>query len=253
MREIVLNEVSLADALLMGDRVLNDYRRAFSLIARYDVQVDGLPKEEVVQHLKDYGASVYPKLSPDRVGQLARYYAENGSMYKLSNLSGVPIFQEELDVILLLPTKKAICVSFALLALAKLDTMREPEVNYWVSGDRWTEIAKRANVSATEYEVGLLLHPLQQAGHLELAKRVDNCSVRPTFVADAESEPTLFLNDADYQDLGYALRAHLGEPFSRCEECGHWIRQSKQRNRRFCDGCAAESKLRAQKKYNSKR
>lgn len=244
MRDIILNEVSKASALLSGDTKVDDVKVAISLIARYDVQAAGIDKVDAGAHVRQVARKLFPDVPAARIDRLVEYHVAHAEEFPLCTMSGVPITQWELDVVLGREGIRAKCLTFALLALAKYDTMRYPGVNYWYSGERWNELAMRANLTLNEDDMCRIINRLWRDKFVGYAERVDNCSMHVLF-ADTDGEPVMMLNDQDFKDLGHCLRAYLGEKYSRCEDCGRWIKQSKNGRRRFCNDCAGDNHKKA--------
>lgn len=240
MKDIILNEVSKASALLAGETKVEDVKTAISLIARYDVQAAGIDKDTAAGHVRQVAKKLFPDVPMARIDRLVDYHVSHADERPFTIMEGVPITQKELDVVLERDGIRAQCLTFALLALAKFDTMRFPSVDYWYSGERWNEMMKRANLTLSEDDMCHILHLLYKDELIGLAERIDNLSLHVLF-ADPDGEPVMMLNDQDFRDLGYCLRAHLGEKYTRCEECGRWIKQAKNGRRRFCDDCAADN------------
>ncbi len=238
MKDIVLNEAERGAELLRAGRGLEDLRASISLVARYDVQAAGIAFEEAVRHVADYAKKAFPEVHPSHIDGIVPHYVRQAEKYPLSRIAYVPITEAELVAIGDFEDRKVRCLAFSALALAKYDTMRFEGVDYWIRGDRWGEVMRRANVEVPKAELGKFLHTLYAAGLLGASQRVGNCSIRVQF-ADVDGEPILRLTDPDFKDLGYAYRAYEGEPFRRCAECGRWIRQAKNGRKKYCDNCSA--------------
>ena len=237
MRDIILNEAAKASDLLAGKAKMEDVRSAISLIARYDIQAAGIKPESAAGHARQVVRKLFPQLPPKYVDRYVEYYVAHAADYPLSKVDGVPITQTELDAVNSCAGIRCKCLAFTLLALAKLDTVRHPDVNYWVSGDRWNEIQRRANLTLSEDDMCYMIHDMYAAGLIGLSERVDNCSMHVLF-ADAGGEAVMTLQEADYKDLGYCFRAYVGEKYIRCGECGRWIKQAANGRKRFCSDCA---------------
>ena len=245
MRDIILNEAAKAADILSGKAKLDDVKAAISLLARYDVQAAKIDANTTKKHLKQVVKSLYPNVANARADRLIEHYVNHAHEYPLHTLNGVPITQAELDIVVEQNGVRAKCLTFALLALAKLDTIKYPAVDYWYSDKRWNELMKRANLTLCEDDMCHIIHLLYKNGHIGLAKRVDNCSMHVLF-ADTAGEPVMILNEQDFMDLGYCLRAYLGEKYTRCEECGRWVKQRQRgKPRRFCDDCSSENHKRS--------
>lgn len=238
MKDIVLNEVARGAELLSSCGRLDDLRASISLVARYDVQAAGVEAAEAVRHVTDYAKRAFPEVLPAHIDSIAPHYVANAHTFPLSRIDSVPITQAEMDTIGSLSGGRLQRLAFSALALAKYDTMRFPDVDYWIRGDRWSEVMRRANLIVSRDELRLLFHELYVAKLIGASQRVGNNGIHVLFVAP-DSEVALSLTDPDYKDLGYTLRAAQGEPYRRCAECGRWIKQAKNGRKKYCGGCAA--------------
>lgn len=242
MRDIILNEAVCAERLLANNETLEDVKSTLSLLARYCVQVLELDTNTTKQLLRDFADKNYREVSLHYLEGKITYYTENKARVPLIHIDYVPITESELVAIAMLETVRLQCIAFAALALAKLDTMKYPDMDFWLTGDRWGEVARRANITVSDRDLAYEFGHMKQAGMLELPKRIDSCSLHLMYASPLDAEDVVMkLSDQDYKDLGYALRAYWGEPFVKCQECGRWIRQAKNGRRKFCDDCAAES------------
>lgn len=252
MKDIVLNESVKASALIAGTTKVEDVRTAVSLIARYDVLAAQIPPAEAAAHVKQIAKSLFPGKRVSEYENYVNYCVTHASERQLVRIDSVPITQKELDFICSIDSIRAKCLFFSMLAVVKFETMRCSAVNYWLSGDLRHEVVRRANLGITDNEMADMCFPLIDAGHLAFPKRFDSCSLHVLYV-DPEGDPVLNLNEQDFHDLGYCLRAYLGEPYTRCEECGRWIKQAKNGRRRFCNDCAADNQRAIDRKYRSKK
>lgn len=243
MKDIVLNEVARGAELLSGCGRLEDLRASISLVARYDVQAAGVGVTEAIRHVSDYAKRAFPEIHPNYIDDIVPHYVRNAHTVPLSKIESVSITQKELDAVCALSNPQSQRLAFSALAIAKYDTIRFPDVNFWIRGDRWGEIMKRANIAESRPALRLLFHDLYKAGLIGTSTRVGNNSIRVLF-ADQTNEAALNLTDPDFKDLGYALRAAQGEPYRRCAECGRWIKQAKNGRKKYCDSCASDNQKR---------
>ncbi len=253
MRDIVLDEVEKAKRLIDRVETLDDTRYTLSLIARYDMQIAGMDMDATCTHLWDYADRVYKNLSLNYLDQYITYYSQHAADCPLTSIEFVPITRTELDTIGALETTKLQCIAFAALAMVKYDTLRYPAVDYWLNGNRRGELVKRANVSMSDKDLAYECHKLYRDRLIGLSKKIDNCSLHILYTSPPDAEDVAIqLGDQDFKDLGYTLRAYWGEPFIRCQECGRWIRKSKNGRRKFCESCAANNQRTLNKEYMKK-
>lgn len=242
MKDIVLNEVARGAELLSSCGRLDDLRASISLVARYDVQAAGVDTAEAVHHVAEYAKRAFPEVHPEHIDSIVPHYVANAHTFPLSRIDCVPITRAEMDTIQTLESKRLQRLAFSALAIAKYDTMRFPDVDYWIRGDRWNEVMRRANLMLSGDELSLLFHELYVSKLIGASPSFSD-SIRVLFAAP-DDEVVLSLADPDYKDLGYALRAAQGEPYRRCAECGRWIKQAKNGRKKYCDTCAADNQKR---------
>ena len=240
MRDIVLNERAKAEALLAGTGKVEDLRTAVSLIARYDVLATQIPPDEAAAHVKQIVKGLFPDRHLAEYESYVDYCVNHAENRPLIFIDSIPITQKELGVGCSCEGIRAKCLAFSLLAVAKFETMSFPPVNYWVKQQHFHEVIHRANLSIALTDMADMCHPMYVAGKVEFPKRFDSCSLHVLY-ADPDGEPVMKLNEQDYRDLGYCLRAYLGEKYTRCQTCHRWVKQAKNGSRRFCNDCAADN------------
>lgn len=156
----------------------------------------------------------------------------------MSEMTLVPITQQELDTVKSRKGVREQCIAFALLAEAKRLTLEVPERNFWVNGEYRTGVIAKADLTIHEEEMALMIYRMKCDGLVGLARAIDNCSMHVLFT-DPDGEAVMILDDNDFEHLGYCWRAHAGEPYTKCQRCGCWIKQEgRGKPRRFCKACA---------------
>lgn len=238
MKDIILNEAAKASALISGTTKVEDLRTAVSLIARYDILAAQIPAVEATAHVRQVVKGLFPARRVAEYENYVTYCVENAVARPLIRLDHVPITKKELDAVCSCDGVRAKCLAFAMLAIAKFETMRYEPMNYWIAHDGFYETIRRANLTLNASDVAAICRQLKLGGKIAFPYRRDSLSVHVLF-ADPDGELVMQLNEQDYHDLGYCLRAYLGEPYTRCEECGRWVKQAKNGRRRFCGDCAA--------------
>lgn len=243
MKDIILNEVAKASALISGNAKVEDLRTAVSLIARYDILAAQIPAAEAAAHVKRVAKRLFPARRVAEYENYIAYCVENAASRPLIRMDCVPITQKELDAVCSCDGIRAKCLAFAMLAISKFETMRYEPINYWIAHDGFYETIRRANLTLSASDVAAICRQMKLDGKIAFPYRRDSLSVHVLFV-DPDGKPVMQLNEQDYYDLGYCLRAYLGEPYTRCEECGRWVKQAKNGRRRFCSDCAADNQRR---------
>lgn len=243
IQRIVLNEIDMAHKLLNGDVHYDDPYEAVKLIARYDRQIMEYNQADTASHIKTFVEEHYPDTPVcARIWKSLDAYAEHGGQYRLNDMEYVPMYQEELGAVMRLPNCTVQCFAFAFLAVSKYESLRSKNKDGWISGDRWGEIAQRADVTLGKDEKYLAVHELIENGFIQLGDGVMNISAKP-LVRMNDGTPVIQLTTPDYEDLGYCYRQYLGENFTRCLECGRWVKQPRTgRPHKYCNVCSAISR-----------
>lgn len=253
MKDIILNEAAKASALISGTSKVDDLRTAVSLVSRYDVLAAQIPPAEAAAHTKKVVKRLFPARQVTEYENYVSYCVENAAARPLISIGEVPITQKELDTVCSCDGIRAKCLAFSLLAIAKYETMRYEPMSYWISNERFFETIARANLTLSGTDTAMICRQLKLSNKIAFPYRRDSLSVHVLF-ADQDGEPVMRLNEQDYRDLGYCLRAYLGEPYARCEECGRWVKQKKRGvSKRFCEDCAADNHRLVMKEYQRKK
>ena len=246
MKDIILDEAAKASGLISGTTRVDDIRTAVSLVARYDILAARIPPEEAIPHVKQVVKKLFPARKVAEYENYLQYCVENAEARPLVKIDGVPITQKELDAVMSCDGIRAKCLAFTMLAIAKFETARYDQVDYWIANDRFYETVRRAGIAMSSSETNAICRQLKLNRMIAFPHRRDSLSVHVLFV-DLGGEPVMTLCEQDYHDLGLCLRAYMGDPYKRCEECGRWIKQAKNGRKRFCSDCAADN----QKAINS--
>lgn len=153
----------------------------------------------------------------------------------LVKIDNVPITVNEILTIQNIVGKEMQRLAFTLLCLAKYRNISNSNNNDWINY-KYRDIFRMANVRATIKEQCLMIHDLKSLGLIRMNKIVDNLSINVCYVDKTDAEIAIHVKD--FRNLGYEYQMYCGENFSHCEMCGIAMKQSKQRNRKFCESCA---------------
>lgn len=250
-----MNEVKKAEDLISCGDTLGDIKSTMSLLARYDIQHCGMSPDAAYSHVLAFTQKVYPEVGRGYINARLEYYIAHAADFPLSEIDYIPITSAEMESLAVLDGIRIKCLAFTALAVSKHDAYICPDTNYWIRGDRWGELVRRANLTLTGDDTALMFHRLYVNNMIAKQNRINGSSIQVLFAdTNGVGEEVMRLVDADFYDLGYRLKAYYGERFFRCEECGRWVKQAKNGRRRFCNDCAADNHAKtALKSYHRKK
>ena len=233
---IVLNEKEYAEECLKKKSVDNKPYFTLLTIAKYYHTCLGYKRKKIIELLTDFLSACYPKYECNKTvwNENIETIAKNAGKYKLYEIDGIWITENELKTIDGLHNKVLERLAFTLLCLAKLGNIKNKKNNGWVNYDA-KEIFTLARIScsvANRYE---RLGKLHELSLLEFPRRIDNLSCRVTYIDD-DSERKLFISD--FRELGYEYLKYKGENYIRCCECGRLTKNNKYGNKKYCSDCA---------------
>lgn len=235
---IVLNETTWVEEALkspeFGDQPFERFRR----IARYYLD-SGYTDDEVRDKLDMYLIMCDPTASLVKWADFLDNALSIAKRRALVDVNEVTVTKSEMDILETIKQKQARRLAFTLLCLAKYWTAVNQQQDYWVA-DSDSEIMKLANIKTSVKKQSKMFHDLYEMGLLEFSKRVDNTSVRVTFVDD-ESEPVLHIDD--FRNLGYQYMQYTGVDCVQCDNCGLIMRAPSGtggRPLKYCGRCAVE-------------
>ena len=233
---IILNEKEYAEECLTKYELNTKPFHTLSILAKYYYHYKGYRKKKITALLTEYIERCFPEYRNNKLmwEDTIEKLAKNAKKYKLHEIDGVSITSDEMDVIDALNDEVLKRLAFTLLCLAKLGNLRNPNNNGWVNNDT-KEIFDLARVSCTSENRYIDLGILGNLGLLEFPKRLDNLSVRITFIKP-ESKEVLFVRD--FRELGYEYLNYKGGNFTRCERCGRLFRNNKRKDKKYCTKCA---------------
>jgi hypothetical protein len=90
------------------------------------------------------------------------------------------------------------------------------------------------------------LKQLMNLGYLEYAKKVNNKSVRVTYIDNEIKAEDIVINLEDFRDCVLAYLKWKGENIINCEGCNRLI-YSTATNKKYCKDCAKEMQLQWQR------
>ena len=240
---IVLNERIFAEECIRKNNMNGKPFDVLIIIANYYYSHCGFKKDNLTDKLRQFfvnsDSATYFK-NQRYWDDTIEYIVRNTGSYPLHEIDGVWITAKELETIKQVNSDSYKRLLFTLLCLAKLNKLRNPQNDYWVNND-YKEIFRLARVTCKKDERYRMIGKLHKDGYIEIAKRIDNLSVRVLFVDDKTifdvSAGDLFVSD--FRELGYEYLYHNGGNFIRCAECGILTRNNKRGTKKYCSNCAS--------------
>ena len=240
---IVLNERIFAEECIRKNNMNGKPFDVLIIIANYYYSHCGFKKDNLSDKLRQFfvnsDSATYFK-NQRYWDDTIEYIVRNTGNYPLHEIDGVWITAKELETIKQVNSDSYKRLLFTLLCLAKLSKLRNPQNDYWVNND-YKEIFRLARVTCKKDERYRMIGKLHKDGYIEIAKRIDNLSVRVLFVDDKTifdvSAGDLFISD--FRELGYEYLFATGGNFIRCAECGVLTRGNKNGTKKYCCECAS--------------
>lgn len=235
MAMIVLNEKEYAEECLKNKTIDGKPFYTLSILAKYYYHCFGYKKKKITELLIDFMEKAYPRYSCNKAmwNETIEKIAKNAGKYTLFEINGVWITEAELETIANIHNIVLEKLAFTLLCLAKLGNIKNSKNNGWVNNDD-KEIFSLARISCSATKRDEKISDLYEMSLLEFPKRIDNLSVRVTYVND-DSKKMLFISD--FRELGYEYLKYTGNiHYTRCRECGRLFKINM-RNKIYCPIC----------------
>lgn len=233
---IILNEKAYAENCLKNKEIdQNNPFLSLSIIAKYYYHSLGYRKKKIEQCLTEIAENsiISKKYTRSMWENYIEQIAKNAGKSNLCEVDGVWITSKELETIKQINDAVLERLAFTLLCIAKFNNIRNPNNTGWVNNSA-KEIFNLARISCTVKERYMNLGSLGSLGLLEYPKRIENLSVRVTYI-DPDGEKVLFVSD--FRELGYEYMNYCGGNFTRCCECGKLFRSRKNGSIRYCRNC----------------
>lgn len=148
----------------------------------------------------------------------------------------VPIYENELKVIELLPNDRQKKLMFTFFALA-----RYMNCDGWINkktSKGISEVFKLANVTLTSDKRNELLHELYSNGYISLCKKVDNLNIK----VQLDDSGEIVYKVMNFNNLGNQYIGNFKKGYKQCKCCGKKIRikSDKDYSTKYCDKCSYE-------------
>ena len=199
--EIILNEREYAERCIKERYVDEKPFRTLSILAKYYFYVHGFKRKKITELLTEFMENSYTRYSANKASwdESIDKIAKGAGKYTLYEIDGIWITQAELNKIGSIGDQSLEKLAFTLLCLAKLSNTKNPNNTGWVNNEA-KEIYELARVSCSVNQRYINLNKLGMLGLLEFPNKIDNLSVRVTFI-DNNSDKVFMVSD--FRELGY--------------------------------------------------
>ena len=164
---------------------------------------------------------------------------------KLKDITNVPIYQSEYDIIKSCGDNKHQKLLLTLYVMARWNN----DTSGWTSNKCKTlNIKKSANLNCTNRELDALFHDLLVDGYIKTTFKADKfCYQMQSFETD-KNQP-IVLNFTSFDNLGNTYMASKDNEHIICSCCGKLIRRTSPRMK-YCKKCAEKIHREQDKKYH---
>ena len=232
---IVLNEREWAENAIVNRQLGHSPVETLSRVARYYYQCEGYKKRDVKKKVSDFLLQCDPGVILVKWEETIDRLARTADRYKLIELDGVDITEEELRIVSSLDGKQMQRLAFTLLCVAKYWDAAQPSNNGWVNtSDK--DVMNMANIKTSIRRQSLMLHEMKKAGLIRFSKRVDSLNIQVKFI---RPDSPVKIHIEDFRNIGNQYQLYCGDPFIKCAMCGLTIKKKNNRQK-YCPDCAAE-------------
>lgn len=203
------------------------------LLARYYKQIVGLKKPDINKKLHNLMEQLYPGYIKANWEEVIDKAVQTSKKRPLINIDGIPVTQDELDIVDALPNIKLRRLAFTMICVAKYFNELRDTNNGWVNLAP-KDIFILANVNASCRVQAELYAELTDAGIITYSNRAGSDNAKVQILS--KSPGVLVVKDM--RNLGYEYMKYKGEPYFHCKRCGILTKQNKQHNRKYCPDCA---------------
>lgn len=235
---LILNEEKYAKDLYDGNiqdvkSIMAKIRYVTRYLVHSELKSDDEAYRETVRWLErnhnNFDESSYSNVISDAV--------KAADKYPFYIIDHIKITQSELDIISSLNNLRAEKILFALLCMAKQQSMANGFTNGLVKYSM-TDLCKAARVSVPADDREYILYEIVQRGLLGYPKKNNTQCLIVNFI-DC-NEVALELDEDDCRELAYVYLnwKNGGKGYTKCQRCNRWMKQSKTKPKKYCEDCA---------------
>lgn len=157
----------------------------------------------------------------------------------------IPIYENELKFISLLPNDKQKKLMFTFFAVA-----RYMDCDGWINkktSKDISEVFRLANVNLTSDKRNELLHELYSNGYITFGKKVNNLNIKVSLDGSGE----IGYKIKEFNNIGNQYIGNFKKGYKQCKKCGRIIKITGTNNQ-YCKKCVKEKQLEWQRKSMKK-
>ena len=203
--DIILNELKFADKIAQEGPGNLKPAEAVRLLAGRCLKLN-FAEIETWEYIETYLKCHYGQWSRLKLNQTIAAGIKSVRRYPLTELSGIPVYQSELDTISSLPDIRTKRLAFTLLCLSRYADSINKNNNSWVNRES-CQIFKLSGIQTTIRNQSLMLKYLIDQKLIGTTKQIDNTNIQVLFLRP-EGAPILTLTDMN--QLGYEYMLYTG-------------------------------------------
>ncbi len=231
----ILNEYKYAKKVISEHIMTDKPSEILSILARYYRHKENKSNKEIYDLLDDYMKNYYPNYNKVKWTITLDKQVKDSKKYILTEIDGINITQNEINIIKSVNKPRVERILFALLIFAKYNNLKNSINNNWTNR-KFSEIFKLANVNMTQKQQCEVIYELKNLGLINLSKKVDNLNIQVNYI-DNNSDIVLHINSFD--NLGYEYMFYIKQKgFIRCDDCNKIVKvNNKDTNTTRCKEC----------------
>lgn len=233
--EIILNEKDYIAELINKRELGKKPHITLCQIARYYRQVDGFSKKETKAKLETFILQCDPGASLVSWSNTIEYAVKTAMKYKLTEISGVDITEEEMKVCESLEGVQRQRIAFTLLCMAKYWNAVNPKNDNWVNAQD-KDVMNCAGAKTTSKRYCQFLYEMGNADLIGFSKKIDNLNIKVNYV---HNESPVVYRVTDFRNIGNQYMMLHGGGYMQCKQCGLVIRRKNNRQE-YCDSCSSQ-------------
>lgn len=230
---MVLNEKEYAIKVLETHHLTEDITSTLFILAKYYHQILNYETTIIIEKLDNFMCKVYMDYNKVSWLKLFERSIKSAQKYKLIEVDYIPITENELSTIKMIPSEQEKRVVFSMLCFAKYYNLVNSENNGWVNTDSKI-IFKASHVQKDIEEQDRIYCKLKENGYITISKKISTLNRRITFIDDKSK---IILKITDLRDLGYEYLYYSGANYIRCAQCGRLTKNNAKNNKKYCAAC----------------
>lgn len=243
MRGVILKETDILKNALNGEMEKKPMS-TLRILAKYYFN-NGDTKEEVEDKLNKYMKVNYKSYSPskwkDLLNQLVKS-VEKYKTYKMIDVDGVNITENEWFSIIALNNKQLEKLAFILLVYCKINKIKNPTCDNKIN-NTFTDILKEASVGSKldNMQQRLLFNELYKLNYISIGMSCNSTSIKINYIEENENNIKFTIDNFE-NVITYYEEYKNGKKYIECECCKKRVIQ-KTHNVKYCPKCKKEIEL----------